>query len=158
MWLVIIKLVEFTSRVPGLGWEQWITNLRLKLGSSTWLWTGKVSRWGDSLHPSDLYIEVSLRSENLYWKTTMSGVVGDMQSSSWPQASTNLWIATNGNIAIQDLCGDGEVIVVLIRWCQQFCIFTMRKCYVYLVCVLTFWNFWSSHNETFCVWQLEKFQ
>lgn len=35
--VVIITMIEFPSQVPGLGWEQWVTHRRLKVGSGTCL-------------------------------------------------------------------------------------------------------------------------
>lgn len=41
-------------------------------------------------------------------------------------------------VVTKGLRDEGEVILIRIRWCKLFCIFSMRECYMYLLRVLIF--------------------
>lgn len=120
-----------------------MNNKHPTLGGFGYLWSGGVQsevgvKWGDGGrpgHPSDLHMEVSIRSENLYWKTKQWLIWWGFQIKELVTDIHKSLQITAMAFAIQG----GEVILFIIRWCQLISICTKQEFNMYSVDVLTFW-------------------
>lgn len=141
---MIILLVEFTSRVQGLGREKWIKNIRTKEGLGTWLWSSGVQNlegggvgWDDEaalvIHRIHTWRWAS--NPNIYIESQQwLGLLGTSNQGVWHRQQHVSATHSHGRRFTRP-----EHCSIYYSLVSTNLHFSMRKCYTHLVRVLTFW-------------------